>query len=74
MGLGYGTPYTNKRIHSGDEIYLETSDPKRLPLPDLRLLEMQWILHRVTALSGAAEPRDDFGEDTDDDWDIALED
>ena len=35
---------------------------------------MQWMLHRVTALSAAAEPRDDFGEDTDDDWDMALED
>jgi hypothetical protein len=73
-GVGLWNPYTNKRIYAGDEIYLETSDPKRLPLPDLRLLEMQWILHRVTALSGAAEPRDDFGEDTDDDWDITLED
>jgi hypothetical protein len=63
-----------KLICSGDEICLETNDPERLPLPDSRLLEMQWILHRVTALTGAAEPRDDFGEDTDDDWDIALED
>ena len=34
---------------------------------------MQWILHRLTALSGAAEPCDDFGEEADDDWDMALE-
>jgi hypothetical protein len=66
-GVGLWNLYTNKQIRSGDEIYLETDDPERLPLPDLRILEMQWILHRVTALSGAAEPRDDFGEDADDD-------
>jgi hypothetical protein len=35
---------------------------------------MQWILYRVTALSGATEPRDNFGEDINDDWDMALED
>ena len=68
LGIGLWNFHTDKRIRSGDEIYLETNDPERLPLPDLRILEMQWILHRVTALSGAAEPRDDFGEDADDDW------
>jgi hypothetical protein len=72
-GVGLWNLSTKKQICSGDEIYLETNDPERLPLPDLRILEMQWILHRVTALSGAAESRDDFGEDTDRDWDIALE-
>jgi hypothetical protein len=35
---------------------------------------MSWILYRVTVLSGAAEPRDDFGEDANNDWDMALED
>jgi hypothetical protein len=67
-GVGLWNVSTKKQIYSGDEIYLETNDPERLPLPDLKILEMQWILHRVTALSAAAEPRDDFGEDTDDDW------
>ena len=62
---------TDKKIRSGDEICLETNDPDRLSLPDWRLLEMQWILHPVTALSGAAEPRDDF-EDDDDDWNVSL--
>jgi hypothetical protein len=71
-GVGLWNFHTDKRIRSGDEIYLETNDPETLPLPDLRILEMQWILHRVTALSGAAEPRDDFGEDSDDDWNMAL--
>jgi hypothetical protein len=74
LGVGLWNFHTDKRIRSGDEIYLETNDPETLPLPDWRILEMQWILHRVTALSAAAEPRDDFGEDTDNDWDMALED
>jgi hypothetical protein len=73
-GVGLWNLSTKKQICSGDEIYLETKDPERLPLPDLRILEMQWMLHRVTALSAAAEPRDNFGDDTDDDWDMALED
>jgi hypothetical protein len=72
--VGLWNRSTKKQVCSGDEIYLETNDPERLPLPDLRILEMQWMLHRVTALSAAAEPRDDFGEDTDDDWDMTLED
>jgi hypothetical protein len=72
LGLALWNFHTDKRIRSGDEIYLETNDPETLPLPDLRILEMQWMLHRVAALSGAAEPRDDFGDDTDDDWDMAL--
>ena len=63
---------TDKKICSGDEIFLETNDPERLPLPDWRLLDMQWILHRVAAMSGAAEPRDGFDEDDDDDWEVAL--
>ena len=73
LRAGLWNLHTDKRICSGDEICLETNDPERLPLPDWRILEMQWILHRVTVLSGAAEPRDDFGEDADDDWDMALE-
>jgi hypothetical protein len=57
---------TDKKICSGDEICLETSDPDRLPLPDWRLLDMQWILQRITAMSGAAERHDDFYEDDND--------
>ncbi|KKZ66560.1 hypothetical protein EMCG_07674 [[Emmonsia] crescens] len=44
------------KISSGDEITMETADLERLPLPDLALLDLQWILHRVVALSGGAEP------------------
>jgi hypothetical protein len=50
---------TEMKIHSGHEICLTTDDPELRPLPDCRLLEMQWILHRITAMSGAAEAPDD---------------
>jgi len=56
---------TRREIRSGDEIWLETKDPENLPLPDWRLLEMQWFLNRVVAMSGAAEPREDFDEEDD---------
>ncbi|KAF2189132.1 hypothetical protein K469DRAFT_701685 [Zopfia rhizophila CBS 207.26] len=74
---------TNIPICSGYEISLETDDPVSRPLPDFRLLEMQWFLHRVTAMSGAAEPQDDFHDDDSDDdivealqnrWDMDTED
>jgi hypothetical protein len=64
---------TNRIICSGDQISLETNDPVEHPLPDLRLLDMQWILHRVQAMSAAAEAQDDFGDDSDDDFPAALE-
>jgi hypothetical protein len=75
---------TDTKIHSGCEISLETDDPVSRPLPDFNLLEMQWFLHRVTAMSGAAEPQNDFHDDesSDDDivealqnrWDMDMED
>jgi len=73
---------TDTKINSGCEISLETDDPVSQPLPDFRLLEMQWFLHRVTAMSGAAEPKDNFHDDSDDDiaealqnrWDMYTED
>jgi hypothetical protein len=58
---------SRKIICSGDEFSLETDDPVLRPLPDFRLLEMQWFLHRVTAMSGAAEIQDEFDDDSDDD-------
>lgn len=45
-----GTP-----LSSGDKICLETSDPLSSPLPSREILEMQWNLQRLSALSGAAE-------------------
>jgi hypothetical protein len=66
---------TDMKIHSGYEISFKTDDPVSRPLPDFRLLEMQWFLHRVTAMSGAAEPQDDLhDEDSDEDITTALQD
>lgn len=64
---------TDKRILSGQEISLTTSDPNKLPLPDKRILEMQWYLQQVAALKGAAEVVDDDYSD-DGDWqEVVLE-
>jgi hypothetical protein len=71
--IGLWNVKTDQRIISGDIIELETNDPEELPLPDFRLLNMQWMLHRVSALSGAAEPcDDDFNGEDDDDWEDAT--
>jgi hypothetical protein len=56
---------TNKKLCSGDEISLGTDDPVERRLSDFKLLEMQWFLHRVAAMSGAAKPQDDFSDDGD---------
>ena len=62
-------------IKSGDKISLKTDDPVSQPLPNYKLLEMQWFLHRVTAMSGAAEPQNDFYDvDSDDDIATGLQD
>lgn len=42
----------------GHGFTLETSDSNTHPLPNKHLLEMQWHLNRVVALSGAAEAPD----------------
>ncbi|RJE26319.1 hypothetical protein PHISCL_01388 [Aspergillus sclerotialis] len=55
---------TDRRLHSGEQIVFHTDDPEAKPLPSSELLKMQWVLHRVAALSGAAEYEDDY--DTDD--------
>jgi hypothetical protein len=56
---------TEEKITSGDELLLETSDPVNLPLPDWDLLDMQWVLQQLAALSGGAEPKDDLDGDED---------
>lgn len=52
-------------VRSGNVITISTKDLRSHPLPDTRLLELQWVLNRLTALRGAAEP-DDFDDDDDD--------
>ena len=61
---------TERLIYSGQTFSLTTDDTEKHPLPHPALLEMQWILQRVAAMSGAAEICDDF--DNDDDDAIAL--
>jgi hypothetical protein len=46
---------TEQIIRSGDEIWLETDNPLLMPLPDWRISDMQWVLQRLAAISGAAE-------------------
>lgn len=50
-------------ICCGDKIVMETSDPELGPLPDFAILEFQWLLQRLTAMSGGPEldeePSDD---------------
>ena len=58
-----GTGMETKNVASGTVFTLTTEDPKEFPLPSRPLLEMQWLLHRVAAMSGAAEAQDDS------DWD-----
>lgn len=57
---------TEDLIHSGQLITFSTSDPELHPLPSMPLLEMQWNLHRVLAMSGAAEAPDDESQSDDD--------
>ncbi|KAA8648290.1 HNH endonuclease signature motif containing protein [Aspergillus tanneri] len=57
---------TETKICSGDVIEFTTDDPDNLPLPSAALLEMQWIIARVIAISGAADVSDeDFDSFTD---------
>ncbi|EFR03825.1 hypothetical protein MGYG_06824 [Nannizzia gypsea CBS 118893] len=53
-------------IRSGEVIELTTEDPEELPLPDWDLLELQWVLQRLTALKGAAYVPDKVLDDSDD--------
>jgi len=64
-------PLHRRPIISGHQITMKTEDPKRLPLPGFGLLEMQWHLQRIAAMSGAVDWDDrDFEREFDDgsDW------
>ncbi|QSS55168.1 hypothetical protein I7I53_02977 [Histoplasma capsulatum var. duboisii H88] len=61
---------TNELISSGQVITLTTEDPESMPLPDLKLLDLQWKLHRVLALAAAAGYFED--EDYDDEGDYVT--
>jgi hypothetical protein len=44
-----------KKIQSGDYFELQTDDPIQKPLPSFELLELQWFLHRIQGMAGAAD-------------------
>jgi hypothetical protein len=44
-----------KKIQSGDCFELQTDDPIQKPLPSFELLELQWFLHRIQGMAGAAD-------------------
>lgn len=44
------------KMYFGQEITLQTEDPVNSPLPSWELFEMQWIFHRIAALSGPRLP------------------
>ena len=56
-------------IRSGDMFTLTTNDPDKKPLPSFKLLELQWILQRVVAMSGiCCESSFDYSSDRVYDW------
>jgi hypothetical protein len=64
--LTYRKDKSPRDIQSGDIFILTTDDPDNKPLPNWELLEMQWFLQRVTAMSGAARtPNIDLNDDDD---------
>ncbi|KAF2401495.1 hypothetical protein EJ06DRAFT_576504 [Trichodelitschia bisporula] len=54
---------SKRNMRTGDRV-VTTDDPKLKPLPRFELMELQWVLHRVTARFAAAEEFD--SEDTSD--------
>jgi hypothetical protein len=63
--------HTDRLVKSGDIITFKTNDPHKLPLPSYELLQMQWVLHRIVAIRGAA---DDAKDDNDDEEEETSED
>lgn len=64
---------TDLRICSGDLIVIKTANTDTHPLPDVALLQMQWVLQAVTALAGGAEPLDLEDNSDDESPDMAMD-
>ncbi len=45
----------NVQVTSGDYFQIQTDDPAKKPLPSFKLLELQWFIHRVIGMAGAAD-------------------
>jgi hypothetical protein len=56
---------TKQEVRSGDIMTITTHDPTGFPLPDMHLLQSQWVLHRLMAIRGASEEssNDDYDDD-----------
>jgi hypothetical protein len=52
---------------SGDTITMKTDDPMIRPLPDVRLLEMQFLMQRLSAIRGGSEEEYELSDNSDDD-------
>ena len=57
-GHGLFNVYTDQVIYSGYQFTLTTADTETLPLPDERLINLQWFMSRVLRMSGGVEPED----------------
>ncbi|GKZ40082.1 hypothetical protein AbraIFM66950_002274, partial [Aspergillus brasiliensis] len=62
---------TDRKICSGDILTFTTDNPDSHPLPSMELLNMQWVLNRVLALSGATYATDE--ESYSDFWSFEFE-
>jgi hypothetical protein len=67
-GFDYRDVTTKKQTVSGDVVTMTTDDPVTRPLPSWDLLQMQWVLQRLSAISGAADPQDNWSDDDSSDW------
>lgn len=72
-GIGCGRRIRLWSVESGEEILSDTliriTAHDGIPLPDPALLQLQWILHRIIALAGAAEAVDEpYDDDFVDDY------
>lgn len=56
---------TARKIKTGDQIIMATSDPEKLPLPDHDLLDLQFHLQRLSSMAAAAEAHESYEEDLD---------
>lgn len=71
--VGLWNVNTSQPLVSGQEITIHTHDPKTHPVPDSRLLQMQWMMNRVIALRGGAEPEDLDDDESDEGSDGGLD-
>ena len=55
--------HTRKPIKSGEFFELQTNNSDKIPLPNFKLLGIQWFLQRIAGMAGAADSYDTDWED-----------